>query len=82
MPAVNSEFEATSIGMTVAGVSRLGKWEMSGVLGVGRIRENSDARDVSGVVFGPTATKRLVFSERRVTRDCGVISAAYAGRAN
>ena len=42
------------------------------------MRENSEARDVSGVVLGPRATNRLVFSERRSTKDCGVISAEYA----
>ena len=67
-----------SIGMTVAGVSRLGKWEMRGVPGGGRMRENSDASDVRGVCFGDRARRRLVFLESSETRDCGVTSAAKA----
>lgn len=65
-----------STGMTVAGVSRLGKCEMRGVPGGGRMRENSDAREVRGVCFDESASRRLVFLERRETRDWGVMSPA------
>jgi len=40
--------EGTATGITPGGVSRAGKWEMSGVPGGGRIRENSDARVKNG----------------------------------
>lgn len=42
------------------------------------MRENSVAREDSGVCFGESVMRRLVFSERRPTRDCGVTSEAYA----
>ena len=64
--------------MSVAGVSRLGKCEMRGVPGGGRMRENSAAREVRGVCFGDRARRRFVFLERRETRDWGVTSAAKA----
>lgn len=40
--------EGTGTGITLGGVSRAGKWEISGVPGGGRIRENSDARVKTG----------------------------------
>jgi hypothetical protein len=59
----------TSIGMTVTGVSLFGKCEMRGVPGGGRMRENSDARDVRGVCLMGRATSRLALPERSATRD-------------
>jgi hypothetical protein len=47
---------------------------MSGVPGGGRMRENSDAREVRGVCFGERAIKRFVSLESRETRDWGVMS--------
>lgn len=41
------------------------------------MRENSAAREERGVCFGERAMRRLVFSERRPTKDCGVTSEAY-----
>ena len=64
--------------MSVAGVSRLGKCEMRGVPGGGRMRENSEAREVRRVCFGDRASRRFVFLERRETKDWGVTSAAKA----
>ena len=61
VPGVKMGCEGTSIGITLAGVLRLGKWEIRGVPGGGRMRENSDARDVKGVCLGPRARRRLVF---------------------
>ena len=66
--------------MRVAGVSRLGKWEMSGVPGGGRMSVNSAASEERGVCLGESARRRFVFLERRETRDCGVMSAAKATR--
>lgn len=66
----------TGTGITVAGSSRLGKWEMRGVPGGGRVSENSAARVERSVCFGESAMRRLVFLERRVTRDWGVMSCA------
>jgi len=63
-----------SMGMMVGGVSRFGKWEMRGVFGGGRMSENSEARDVRGVCFGPRAMRRFELLDSRSTRDCGVIS--------
>lgn len=59
----------TGTGITVAGSSRCGKWEMRGVPGGGRVRENSEASVYTGVCFGERAMRRLVFLERRETRD-------------
>ena len=42
------------------------------------MRENSVAREERGVCLGESVTRRLVFSERRPTKDCGVMSGAYA----
>ena len=67
--ADTTELEETLTGTTVAGVSRSGKWETSGVPGGGRMSENSAAKDVSGVPLGPTAMSRFVFFERSVTSD-------------
>jgi hypothetical protein len=61
--------EGISMGMMLAGVSRFGKWDIRGVPGGGRMRENSDARDVIGVCLGPRATRRLVLPERSDTKD-------------
>lgn len=66
------------MGTSVEGVSRLGKWEMRGVPGGGRMRENSEASELRGVCFGDRASMRFVFLERRETRDWGVTSAAKA----
>jgi hypothetical protein len=61
VPRVRMGCEGMSIGIMLAGVSRLGKWEIRGVPGGGRMSENSDARDVKGVGLGPRARRRLVF---------------------
>jgi len=66
--------EGTGTGITLGGVSRPGKWEMRGVPGGGRIRENSDARVKIGDCFGERATMRLVPALRAATRVCGVMS--------
>src|SRR6266403_896381 len=58
----------TETGITVGGVSRAGKWEMSGVPGGGRIRENSDARVKTGDCVGERAMMRLVPALRAATR--------------
>ena len=66
-----------AMGTTDAGVSRSGKWEMSGVPGGGRMRENSGAREVSGVCFlEERARRRFVPWPRSSTRVCGVMSGA------
>ena len=62
---VRIEWGGTSMGMTVTGSSRGGKWETSGVPGGGRMRENSDAREENGVCFWERAMRRLVLPERR-----------------
>ena len=57
-------------GMTVAGVSRSGKWEMSGVPGGGRMSENSAARELIMVCFlEESARMRFVPFVRRETSD-------------
>ena len=61
--------EGTETGMTPGGVSRAGKWEMRGVPGGGRTRENSEARVKMGVCFWESATMRFVPALRAVTRD-------------
>lgn len=66
--------EGTGTGITLGGVSRSGKWEMRGVPGGGRIRENSDARVKIGDCVGERAMMRLVPALRAATRFCGVIS--------
>jgi hypothetical protein len=71
-------FEGTVMGTTLGGVSRGGKWEMRGVPGGGRIRENSDASVKMGDCFGERATMRLVPALRASTSDCGVMSWAKA----
>lgn len=68
--------EDTPMGINVTGSSRSGKWEISGVLGGGRIRENSDAKEDNGVCFGESAINKLVLASSRVINDCGVISFA------
>ncbi len=60
------------IRITLAGPSLLGKWEISGVPGGGRIGENSAASKESMVCFGESAIKRLVFSESNWTPRFGV----------
>lgn len=42
------------------------------------MRENSVAREERGVCFGESVMRRLVFSERRPTKDWAVTSGAYA----
>jgi hypothetical protein len=42
---------------------------MRGVCGGGRTRENSEARDVSGVCVEERVTRMLTFSFRRDTMD-------------
>lgn len=59
----------TETGITPGGVSRAGKWEMSGVPGGGRMRENSDARVKTGDCVGERAMMRLVPASRAATRD-------------
>jgi hypothetical protein len=66
--------EGTGTGITLGGVSRSGKWEMRGVPGGGRIRENSDARVKVGVCVGERAMMRLVPALRAATRVWGVMS--------
>jgi hypothetical protein len=68
----------TETGITLGGVSRAGKWEISGVPGGGRTRENSEARVKMGVWLGERATIRFVPALRAATRDCGVMSEAKA----
>lgn len=70
--------EGTVTGITLGRVSRAGKWEMSGVPGGGRIRENSEARVKMGVCVGERAMMRLVPALRAVTRDCGLRSCENA----
>ena len=48
------------IGTTVAGSSRSGKWEMRGVCGGGRMRENSFARELTRFCFWERASSRFV----------------------
>ncbi|PCH38499.1 hypothetical protein WOLCODRAFT_161625 [Wolfiporia cocos MD-104 SS10] len=67
---------ATSTGITVAGLSRSGKWEMRPE---GRARwrwheVNSGARDVRGVSLRPTTIKKLVSFASSETGDWGVVS--------
>jgi len=69
VPGVRMGCKGTLMGMTLAGVSRLGKWDIRGVPGGGKIRENSDARDVRIVCFGPRTRRRLVLPESSVTKD-------------
>ena len=66
--------DGTGTGITLGGVSRAGKWEMRGVPGGGRIRENSDARVKIGDCVGERAMMRLVPALRAATRFCGVTS--------
>lgn len=55
--------------MTVAGVSRLGKWERRGTAGGGMMRENSAARELIAVCFlSDNANKRLVPFDSNSTR--------------
>jgi len=62
------------IGIMDGGSLRSGKCEMRGIPGGGRIRENSEAREVRGVCFWDRAINTLVSPERSDTMDCGVIS--------
>ncbi len=70
----------TEMGITLAGPSLSGKWEISGVPGGERIRENSAASEESIVCFGESTTKRLVLSESNWTRFWGVMSFAKSRR--
>ena len=67
-------FDGTATGITLGRVSLTGKWEMRGVLGGGRTRENSEARVKMGDCFVERATIRLVPALRAATSDCGVMS--------
>ncbi len=49
---------------------------MTGVPGGGSTRENSAASELSGVCFGESAIKRLVFNDSNCTSDCGEMSCA------
>ena len=64
------------MGTTVRGPVRLGKCEMSGVFGGGRIRPNSGAKDRIGVCAGPSAIIRFIFCCRSVRRVCEERSSA------
>ena len=67
---VNRGFaEGTETGTTSGVVSRAGKWEMRGVPGGGRIRENSEARVKMGVCLWERATMMFVPALRAVTMD-------------
>lgn len=70
------EDAGASIGITEGGSLRSGKNEINGVPGGGRMRENSDAREESGVCFWERATRRFVPPDRSSTSDCGVMSLA------
>ena len=70
--------DGTLIGTMEAGSCLLGKWEMRGVPGGAGMRENSGAREVNGVCVVDRAKMMLTFLESRETRDCGVMSGAYA----
>ena len=74
LAARNGCSDGADTGIMLGGVSRTGKWEMSGVPGGGRISENSDARVKTGDCVGESATIMLVPALRAVTRDCGVMS--------
>ena len=74
---IGSDF-GMSMGMTVAGESRFGKWEMRGVLGGGRMRENSGASELRIVLFVESAKRMLVFLARRLIKDWPLISAGYS----
>ena len=66
--------DGAETGITLGGVSRAGKWEMRGVPGGGRMRENSEARVKMGDCVDERATIMLVPALRVATRDCGVMS--------
>ena len=68
--------EGTEMGTTVRAPARLGKCEMSGVFGGGRIRPNSGAKDRIGVCAGPSAIIRFTFCCRSVRRVCRERSSA------
>lgn len=70
----NGWSDGADTGITLGGVSRAGKWEMSGVPGGGRISENSEARVKMGDCVDERATIMLVPALRAATRDCGVMS--------
>ena len=61
-------------GITLVGVPRTGKWEMSGVPGGRRISENAEVRANMGDCVYERATVMLVPGLRAATRDCGVMS--------
>lgn len=66
------------IGITEAGSSLSGKCERSGVPGGGKMRENSDAKEVTRLCFAESAINKFVPFFERDTRDCGVMSSAKA----
>lgn len=76
IPGVRIGDIETGTGIIVGGSERAGWCDISGVSGGGRMSENSVAREVSGVCLGASAMRRLVFSDRSPTRDCGVMSCA------
>ena len=51
---------------------------MRGVPGGGGMSENSVESELRGVCLGESVTRMLVFSDKRPTNDCGVMSEAYA----
>jgi len=66
----------TEMGTTVRAPVRLGKCEMSGVFGGGRIKPNSGAKERIGVCAGPSAIIRFTFCCRSVRRVCEERSSA------
>jgi hypothetical protein len=68
----NGCFDGADTVITLGGVSRAGKWEMSGVPGGGRMRENSEARVKMGDCVDETATIMLVPALRAATRETAV----------
>lgn len=59
----------TGIGITVGGSSLSGKCETRGVPGGGKMRENSEASEVSRFCFGERASRRFVPLFTRDTSD-------------
>jgi hypothetical protein len=68
--------EGTETGIILGGSWRSGKYEIKGVPGGGRMRENSAAREESGVCFEERAMRRLVLLDSKPKSDWGVISFA------
>lgn len=64
------------IGMSEAGSERFGKYEIRGVPGGGRIKENSAAREERGVDLVDSGKIKLVLDLSNARSDCGVMSFA------